>query len=123
MSSEDEVDDEKHGEHVERGIELPTLPGAELHDDIAEYAEADAVGNAVAEHHGDHGNEGREGIADVVHVDFLDRVQHENAHHDQRAAGGGTGNEQEDRGEEEAEKEKHSHDEGGDTLTSALGDA
>ena len=92
------VGDKDEAQDDQCRIELLPLSGAELEDDVAQDAEADTVGDRVAEHHRDHRDEGGEGFADIGEVEELHRVEHQHADKDECATCRRAGDEQEDGG-------------------------
>ena len=116
------VGDKDEAQDDQCRIELLPLSGAELEDDVAQDAEADTVGDRVAEHHRDHRDEGGEGFADIGEVEELHRVEHQHADKDECATCRRAGDEQEDGGKEEGEDEEHAGRERGQTAPPALGD-
>ena len=60
LLSESIVDEQEDAQDIERKIQILKLTHHHLDQYITQDAEADAIGDAVAEHHRNHCNEGRE---------------------------------------------------------------
>lgn len=60
LLSESIVDEQEDAQDIERKIQILKLTHHHLDEHIAQDAEADAIGDAVAEHHRNHRDEGRE---------------------------------------------------------------
>lgn len=60
LLSESIVDEQEDAQNIERKIQILELTHHHLDEHIAQDAEADAIGDAVAEHHRNHRDEGRE---------------------------------------------------------------
>ena len=76
LLSEDEVEDEERGEDHERDIEVVPFAREELGQDEGQDAEADSVGDAIAEQHHDDCDGTGEGLGHIRHFDVLDAVEH-----------------------------------------------
>ena len=60
LLSESIIDEQEDAQDIERKIQILELTHHHLDEHITQDAEADAIGNTVAEHHRNHCNEGRE---------------------------------------------------------------
>ena len=58
--SESIVDEQEDAQNIERRIQILELTHHHLDKHITQDTEADAIGDAVAEHHRNHRDEGRE---------------------------------------------------------------
>lgn len=93
--SQYEIQHEKNAENAKRPIQTLPLFSTKFHDDKGKNTKTDSIGNRVAEYHCYHGDESWKCFADVIEIDFLDRINHQNANHHQCAAGCCTWNQQE----------------------------
>ena len=60
LLSESIIDEQEDAQNIERRIQILELTHHHLDQYITQDAEADAIGDTVAEHHGNHRNEGWE---------------------------------------------------------------
>ena len=54
------IEEQEDAQNIERRIQIPELTHHHLDQYITQDAEADAIGDAVAEHHRNHRDKGRE---------------------------------------------------------------
>ena len=54
------IEEQENAQNIERKIQILELTHHHLDEHITQDAEADAIGDAVAEHHRNHRDEGRE---------------------------------------------------------------
>ena len=103
---------------------LGTAMAAEtVHEDIYDYTNHDAFGDAVAQRHQQHGEECGDGFAVVVPFDLGDAGAHHHAHNDQGGTCGGGGNGQEERTQEKGQGKAAGYHQGGEARTAPFANA
>ena len=79
--AENIIEEQEDAQNIERKIQILELTHHHLDQYIAQDAEADAIGDAVAEHHRNHRDEGRERLGNILQLNLLERINHQYTHH------------------------------------------
>src|SRR5512139_3567411 len=106
-----EVQDEEDRHHPHQRVDGGRLAPDDLDEDVGEEAGADADRDRVRERHEHDGEEGRDRDLDVVPLDVLHLLHHQEAHEHERGHRRLVGDDLDDRREDRREQEEHTgHD-------------
>ena len=110
LNSQEELHQEQGGDHIGQDGNILCLAAEDLHDGVADQADADGMADGAGDRHTDEHQRHGHHLVHVVEIHLLQALEHQNAHIDQGCGGSGSGNDGGDGCDEHAGQEQHASD-------------